>query len=87
MSHQLTPEQQQLFNRQKGKGNMAYGVFILLLAGAYYFASSYYTAHPPHRVKAIYYLFNGFLGTIGGTLLLAAIGLALIGIGYNQFKK
>lgn len=87
MSHQLTPEQLAAFNREKGISTIILGAFMLLLAAGYFFIAQYYQAHPPHRVKAIWYLFHGILGTVGGTVVIALIGAVILGRGIALLKN
>lgn len=87
MSHELTPEQRAAFNREKGIGSILLGVVMLLLAVGYFFLAKHYEAHPPERVKAIWYLYHGVLGTIGGTALIAIIGAGILGRGIALLKN
>lgn len=91
MSHDLTPEQRADMEREqtheKGVWHMLRGGLFLVIAIGYYFLARYEDAHPPERQKAIWYVFHGIFGTIGGTVFLFVVSVLFLVLGYLKLQK
>ncbi len=91
MSHDLTPEQRADMEREqtheKGVWHMLRGGLFLVIAIGYYFLARYEDAHPPERQKAIWYVFHGIFGTIGGTVFLFGVSVLFLVLGNRNINK